>query len=73
MEHGISEGFTVRVVELLEQARYNARCESEAVKTVASSLGIVQETLRRWSKSQDGLAVSSVSARQAQDEVKRLT
>lgn len=36
MEHGISEGFTVRVVELLEQARYNARCESEAVKTVAS-------------------------------------
>ena len=36
MEHGISEGFTVGALELLEEARYNARCESEAVKTVAS-------------------------------------
>ena len=63
-EHGISEGFTVRVVEFLEQARHNAGSESEAVKTVASSLGIAQETLRRWSKSQDGLAVPSLSARQ---------
>lgn len=63
-EHGISEGFTVRVVELLEQARHNAGSESQAVKTVASSLAIAQETLRRWSKSQDGLAVPSLSARQ---------
>lgn len=39
-EHGISEGFTVRVVELFEQARHNAGSESEAVKTVASSLAI---------------------------------
>ena len=36
MEHGISEGFTVCVVEFLEEAGHNARCESEAVKTVAS-------------------------------------
>ena len=60
------------MVELLEQARHNARSESQAVKTVASWLAIVQETLRRWSKSQDGLAVPSVSARQAQEEVKGL-
>ena len=72
MEHGISEEFTVCVVEFLEEARHNARSESQAVKTVASWLAIVQETLHRWSKSQDGLAVSSVSARQVQDEVKRL-
>ena len=71
-EYGISEEFKVRVVEFLEQARHNAGSESEAVKTVASWLAIAQETLRRWSKSQDGLAVPSVSARQAQDEVKRL-
>ena len=64
MEHGISEGFTVRVVEFLEQARHNARSESQAVKTVASWLAIAQETLRRWSKSQDGFAVPSLSARQ---------
>lgn len=69
-EHGISEEFKVRAVEFLEEARYNARFESQAVKTVASSLGIAQETLRRWSKSQDGLAVPFLSARQAQDEVK---
>ena len=36
MEHGISEGFTVGALELLEEAGHNARCESEAVKTVAS-------------------------------------
>ena len=36
MEHGISEEFTVCVVEFLEEAGHNARCESEAVKTVAS-------------------------------------
>ena len=60
------------MVEFLEQARHNARSESQAVKIVASWLAIVQEALRRWSKSQDGLAVPSVSARQAQDEVKRL-
>ena len=36
MEHSISEGFTVGALELLEEARHNARCESEAVKTVAS-------------------------------------
>ena len=60
------------MVEFLEQAGHNAGSESEAVKIVASWLAIVQETLRRWSKSQDGLAVPSVSARQAQDEVKRL-
>ena len=74
MSHGTrySEEFKVCAVELLEEARHNARSESEAVKTVASSLGIAQETLRRWSKSQDGLAVPSVSARQAQEEVKRL-
>lgn len=57
MEHGISEEFKVRAVGLLEEARYNARFESGAVKTVASSLAIAQETLRRWSKSQDGLAL----------------
>ena len=66
------EEFKVRVVELLEEAGHNAGSESQAVKTVASSLAIVQETLRRWSKSQDGLAVPSLSARQAQEEVKRL-
>ena len=60
------------MVEFLGQAGHNAGCELEAVKIVASWLAIVQETLRRWSKSQDGLAVPSVSARQAQDEVKRL-
>lgn len=72
MSHGTrySEEFKVRAVGFLEEARYNARFESEAVKTVASSLGIAQETLRRWSKSQDGLAVPFLSARQAQDEVK---
>lgn len=74
MSHGTwyFEEFMVRVVELLGEVRYNARSESQAVKTVASWLGIVQETLRRWSKSQDGLAVPSLSAWQAQDEVKRL-
>lgn len=74
MSHGpwYFEEFKVRVVEFLEQARHNARSESQAVKIVASWLAIVQEALRRWSKSQDGLAVPSVSARQAQDEVKRL-
>ena len=74
MSHGTwyFEEFMVRVVELLGEVRYNARSESQAVKTVASWLAIVQETLRRWSKSQDGLAVPSVSARQAQGEVKRL-
>lgn len=40
MEHGISEEFKVCAVGLLEEARYNARFESEAVKTVASSLAI---------------------------------
>lgn len=60
------------MVGLLEEVRYNARFESQVVRTVASSLGIAQETLRRWSKSQDGLAVSFLSARQAQDEVKGL-
>ena len=57
MSHGTwyFEEFMVRVVELLGEVRYNARSESQAVKTVASWLGIVQETLRRWSKSQDGL------------------
>lgn len=72
MEHGISEGFKVGALEFLEQARYNAGCESEAVKIVVSWLAIAQETLRRWSKSQDGLAVPSLSAWQAQGEVKRL-
>ena len=74
MSHGTwyFEEFRVRVVEFLEEAGHNAGSESQAVKTVASWLAIAQETLRRWSKSQDGLAVSSVSARQAQDEVKRL-
>ena len=62
MEHGISEGFTVGALEFLEEAGHNARCESQAVKTVASWLAIAQETLRRWSKSQDGLAVPSLSA-----------
>ena len=59
------------MVEFLEEARHNAGSESEAVKIVASWLAIVQEILRWWSKSQDGLAVPSVSARQAQGEVKR--
>ena len=74
MSHGpwYFEEFKVRVVELLEEAGHNAGSESQAVKTVASSLALVQETLRRWSKSQDGLAVPSLSARQAQEEVKRL-
>lgn len=38
MGHGTrySEEFTVRAVELLEEARHNARSESQAVKTVAS-------------------------------------
>lgn len=72
MEHGISEEFKVGAVGLLEEACYNARSESEAVRTVASWLAIAQETLRRWSKSQDGLAVPFLSARQAQNEVKRL-
>ena len=35
-DHGISEEFTVRALEFLEQARHTARCESQAVKTVAS-------------------------------------
>ena len=59
------------MVEFLEEARHNAGSESQAVKIVASWLAIVQEILRWWSKSQDGLAVPSVSARQAQGEVKR--
>ena len=38
MSHGTwyFEEFMVRVVELLEEAGHNARCESQAVKTVAS-------------------------------------
>lgn len=67
-----STEFKTRAIELLEETRTTAQSESEAVATIVSSLGIAQETLHRWSKIADARAVPSLSARHAQEEVKRL-
>ena len=67
-----SQEFRTRAVELLEETRTNTKSDNKAIIRVASSLGISHETLRRWSRAADAQAFPSLSARQAQEELKRL-
>lgn len=66
--------FREKALRLLEESRANHSSETKAVASVASSLGIAPETLRRWRNKADR-AVMAQSARGAEEtgaELKRL-
>ena len=66
--------FREKALRLLEESRANHASETRAVVSVASSLGIAPETLRRWRNMADR-TVDSRSGRGAEEtaaELKRL-
>lgn len=66
--------FQARALRLLEESRANHSSETKAVASVAQSLGIAPETLRRWRNKADRTTAerSAIGAEETAAELKRL-
>ncbi|RSX58439.1 transposase [Bifidobacterium samirii] len=66
--------FQAKALRLLEESRANHSSETKAVASVAQSLGISPETLRRWRNKADRTAAAqcATGAEEAAAELKRL-